>query len=416
MAAQYVSTANSIMVNHENIVKMFRLIDRSVSAVGARFLHSPKSQSGDDGLLRGEPFEPDPGIQNMPASVKKLCDDISVAQETYFIGVSPFIVAYRMLMTNIRGSMDAAHIDAEANIRAAYFEFIGERGIVSTIDRCVDALLIIIRMSLDQTNDKTRLHYGSDEYVTFSDLDLELKRSNRTTLGVEYMLSGDCECGGEFVMYAESNERKCSSCGMTASMADDHIDDQNMYAKDIQKTKQNRHHPLHHCKIWISRIQASVGPDVPDSVYIQLKTCFVRDNVNLRNMSCTTLRKYLKEKKLTAYNNYVPFIRKVMCGISPPQLTNSELERLYETFSRVAKVLHDMRPDNNINYYPVFIFKILDEQLPLSTRKIKIMECIHLQSEDTIKEIDNLYAQICARMGRTDRPKPINWGEYKKFL
>lgn len=388
--ATHGSHANSIMINHEHVIKMFRLIDRSIAAINVS-----------DGLAS--------------ASVRKLCDDAAAAQEIYFIGVSPFIVAYRMLATDIRGSADAAHIGAEASIRAAYFEFIGERGIMSTIDRCVDTLIVIIRLTMEKSAGQPNEPRASN-FVELSGLDTELKRSNRPTIAVEYVLSGDCECGGEFVMYAESNERKCSSCGMTASMADEHLEDQNMYAKDVQKTKQNRHHPLHHCKIWISRIQAWVGPDVPDSVYVQLKTCFTRDNVNLRNMSCSKLRKYLKEKKLTAYNNYVPFIRKVMCGISPPQLTNLELERLYETFARVAKVLHDMRPDNNINYYPVFIFKILDEQLPLSTRKVQIMECIHLQSEDTIKEIDNLYAQICARMGRTDKPRPINWGEYKKFL
>lgn len=372
------------MISHENIVKMFRLIDKSI----AHFSDSELTTA-------------------MSPIVRKLCEDAAAAQEAYFIGVSPFIVAYRMLAVTDRGSTNPSHVEADANIRAAYFEFIGERGITGTIDRCVDALTTIIRGALNSSD-------ASDSQL--SDLDSELKRSQRIVLGVEYVLSGDCECGGEFVMYTESNERKCSSCGMTASMIDEHFEDQNMYAKEIQKTKQNRHHPLHHCKIWVSRIQAWVGPDIPDSVYVALKTCFTRDNVNLRNMSCSKIRKYLKEKKLTSYNNYVPFIRKVMCGIAPPQLTNLELERLYETFARVAKVLQDMRPDNNINYYPVFIFKILDEQLPLSTRKVQIMECIHLQSEDTIKEIDNLYAQICERMGRTDKPRPINWGEYKKFL
>lgn len=380
------------MTSHENIIKMFRLIDKSIAHIRTDYAKTLRDESE----------------MCNHYTVRKLCEDSAAVQESYFIGVSPYIVAHRMLATNARGSIDAANVEAETNIRTAYFEFIGERGITSTIDRCVDALTVIIRTALNIKN--------TTPDSQLSDLDSELKRSQRTVLGVEYALSGDCECGGEFVMYAESNERKCSSCGMTASMADDHFEDQNMYSKEIQKTKQNRHHPLHHCKIWISRIQAWVGPDVPDSVYVQLKTCFTRDNVNLRNMSCSKIRRYLKEKKLTAYNNYVPFIRKVMCGIAPPQLTTGELERLYEIFARVAKILQDMRPDNNINYYPVFIFKILDEQLPLSTRKVQIMECIHLQSEDTIKEIDNLYAQICVRMGRTDKPRPINWGEYKKFL
>lgn len=397
--------ANSIVINHEHIIKMFRLIDSSIAAIRAGIPCSPggSRQNNEDASPTG--------LRGQSAAIKKICDDAAAAQETYFIGVSPFIVAHRMLTTNIRGSVDTAHMEAESNIRAAYFEFIGERGIASIIDRCIDALSAIITANIN-SGAKSK----SDNYAELSDLDTELRRVNRIPARVECVLGGDCECGGEFVMYAESNERKCSSCGMAASIIDDHVEDQNMYSKEIQKTKQNRHHPIHHCKLWISRIQATAPVNIPDTVYAQLKTCFTRDNVNLRNMSCGKLRKYLKEKKLTTYNNYVPFIRKNMCGISPPELTTAELEQFYEMFARVAKILHDIRPDNNINYYPGFIFKILDEQLPLSTRKVQIMECIHLQSEDTIKEIDNLYAQICARMGRTDRPRPINWGEYKKFL
>jgi hypothetical protein len=82
----------------------------------------------------------------------------------------------------------------------------------------------------------------------------------------------------------------------------------------------------------------------------------------------------------------------------------------------VAKALHEMRPDNNINYYPGFIFKILDEILANGQRKVQILECIHLQSKKTVIEIDCLYEQACARMGRTEKPKPINWYEYKKLL
>jgi hypothetical protein len=306
--------------------------------------------------------------------------------------------------------LDKNQKQKEDAIRIAYIEFIGEKNVIGIIDRCIDAIIILLKCSgavLDAEADRE-----------LKDISSAIEKSSefRVTINIESVTTGDCECGGEFVLYAESNERKCSSCGMTATIYDTIMDDMNIYSQDVQKAKQNRHHPIQHCKTWVGRIQAWVGPNVPDLVYTQLRVCFTRDSAILKNMTCRRIRKYLKEKKLTAYNNFVPFIRKVLTGISPPQLTQPELTQLYETFSNVAKILQDMRPNNNINYYPVFIFKILDEQLPLGTRKVQIMECIHLQNENTVKVIDNLYAQICARMGRTDKPKAINWGEYKKLL
>lgn len=394
---------NSIMTNHDHILQMFRLIDRSIATVHA-----------DD-------------ASQTTKIIEKLVSDAHSAKETYHLGVSPYIVAYRLLnrTDQIRAVVDPTlsrvshpehddarrvHTQAEDAIRVAYTEFIGERGIISMIDRCVETITMLLRCAAPMQE------AGSIDELKALGVALERSDQFKVTLVIESTSTGDCDCGGEFVMYAESNERKCNTCGMTASIYDSAIDDANIYAAEIQKTKQNRHHPIQHCKVWVGRIQAWVGPNVPDSVYDQLRVCFTRDNTNLKNITCRRIRKYLKEKKLTTFNNFVPFIRKVLTGISPPQLTTAELNRLYETFTQVAKILQDMRPDNNINYYPVFIFKILDEQLPLGARKVQIMECIHLQSENTVKVIDNLYAQICARMGRTDKPRPINWGEYKKLL
>lgn len=405
---------------------MFKLIDRSIATVGCTDVASDMTVQTDSRPHDSQVAAVTPSSTALQTAkiIKKLIDDAHSMRETYYVGVSPYIVAYRLLnqtdqvpividpTIQTQAPIDDArrtHTQAEDAIRVAYTEFIGEKGIISMIDRCVETITMLLRCTTICSID------GVDE---LKELGVALERSDqfKVTQTIESMSTGDCDCGGEFVMYAESNERKCNTCGMTATIYDSAIDDANLYAQEVQKTKQNRHHPIQHCKVWVGRIQAWVGPNVPDSVYDQLRVCFTRDSTNLKNITCRRIRKYLKEKKLTAFNNFVPFIRKVLTGISPPQLTTPELNKLYETFTQVAKILQDMRPDNNINYYPVFIFKILDEQLPLGARKVQIMECIHLQSENTVKVIDNLYAQICARMGRLDKPRSINWGEYKKLL
>lgn len=403
MTVDAVFATNSIMTSHSNILEMLKLIDRSITAVKAETKDTDQKQ--------------DASAMQTAKMLEKLISDAHIARETYFVGVSTYIVAHRLLSKKDTSTGDTgecarddptkAHSQAEDAIRVAYVEFISEKNVTGMIDRCIETIMVLLRC--------TAATLDAEESREISSA-LEKSDRYKVTIGIECASTGDCTCGGEFVMYSESNERKCSACGMTATIWDNAVDDINIFAQEAQKAKQNRHHPIQHCKTWVGRIQAWVGPNVPDSVYTSLRLCFTRDNAILKNITCRCIRKYLKEKKLTAYNNYVPFIRKILTGISPPQLTQPELVRLYETFNQVAKMLMDMRPDNNINYYPVFIFKILDEQLPLGSRKVQIMECIHLQSENTVKVIDNLYSQICARMGRTEKPRSINWGEYKKLL
>lgn len=380
---------------------MFKLIDRSIIAmtIETKTLSDQK-----------ESEIPARRVQ-LAKMLQKLNEDAHSAREMYFIGVSTYIVAHRLLIRDSSSCPLADFREQEDSIRAAYIEFVGEKNVIGMIDRCIETVTLMLRtfsIELDSNHERELKEIASA---------LEKVDRFKVPIKVECVTSGDCECGGEFVMYAESNERKCNTCGMTAAIWDSAVDDVNIYAQESYKAKQNRHHPIQHCKTWVSRIQAWPGQTIPESVFAQLRLCLMRDNLmNLKNISCRSIRKYLKDKKLSSYNNYVPLIRKELTGIAPPQLTQAELTRLYETFTHVSKILLDMRPDNNINYYPVFIFKILDEQLPLGSRKVQIMECIHLQSENTVKVIDNLYAQVCARMGRVDRPRPINWGEYKKLL
>lgn len=394
-------TTNSITANHENILEMFKLIDRSIDAMTAEM----QTLAGQNNVGTAA------YVAQITKMLQKLNEDVSSVRKTYFVGVSTYIVAHGLLMCDAKSSSASELREQEDSIRAAYIEFIGEKNVIGTIDRCIETVTSMLRafsVKLDSEHERELKEITSA---------LENADRLKVTLAVERVTSGDCECGGEFVMYAESNERKCNTCGMTATIWDSAVDDMNIYSQELHKAKQNRHHPIQHCKTWVARIQAWHVPNIPESVFTDLRLCLARDNAtNLKNISCKRIRKYLKDEKLTAYNNYVPLIRKKLTGIAPPQLTQDELTRLYETFTQVSKILLDMRPDNNINYYPVFIFKILDEQLPLGSRKVQIMECIHLQSENTVKVIDNLYAQVCARMGRTDKPRPINWGEYKKLL
>lgn len=231
---------------------------------------------------------------------------------------------------------------------------------------------------------------------------------------VEQNKMGECACGGRLISFVDSSERKCGACGATAAESGVLFDDVLVYSTEGPKPKQGRHYPSQHCKLWISRIQAWFAVEIPEAMAEQLRACCRRDGINTRKIACEKLREYFKECDMTKFNNHVPFVRKALFGIAPPDLTPDELDELYGLFNAVVEVLKVIRPDHNITYYPYIIYKILDAILAPGLRKAQILECIHLQSDKTMREVDSIWAQVCARVGL--RPKPTNKHEHELLL
>jgi hypothetical protein len=224
-----------------------------------------------------------------------------------------------------------------------------------------------------------------------------------------------CKCDNLITISSDELEYICDKCGITTIVFGSYSDDSNSSVIYLNKPKYPRHHPNKHCKLWIGRIQASNGPDINSDIFNKIHECIKRDNVNIKKIKCNQMRLYLKESKLTKYNNFVPYIRKIITGISPPQLRVDELCELYFLFNKIAAVLKNICPDRNISYYPFFIYKILDFLLPNGIRKSRILECIHLQSVNTINVVDDLYQQACNEISDITY-KPTNKREHILLL
>ena len=87
----------------------------------------------------------------------------------------------------------------------------------------------------------------------------------------------------------------------------------------------------------------------------------------------------------------------MITGIVPPQLTQRELRKLYNLFDKSVSGFNIIKPitKSNTMYYPYIIYKILEIIISDSSRKRKILECIHLQSRDTLIANDTLWEKIC---------------------
>jgi hypothetical protein len=314
-------------------------------------------------------------------------EDTLTIRRRYLIGVSPYIAAFHM---------------GDPGAHGAYQGYIAQRNTIGAIYSCIGCIEeMVAASSAPSATGLPPIIARKDEFQ----LPLTVRRNT----------PGECTCGGRFAAFVDSCERKCGTCGMTATDFGAIFDDVQMYSADGQKPKQGRHYPSQHCKLWITRIQAHAGVEISEAVQARLRACCKRDGINMKKMACEQLRQYFKECGLTKLNNYVPYCRKVLTGIAPPELTCDELDDLYGWFNKIVEVLKSIRNDHNITYYPYIIYKILDHILPFGLRKAQILECIHLQSDKTMREVDEIWMQICSQIPGL-KPKATNKHEYELML
>jgi hypothetical protein len=228
----------------------------------------------------------------------------------------------------------------------------------------------------------------------------KFKRSKISTSMSEIKYDA-CVCGTKMKIFPNTSELVCPTCGKVLILYGTVFEDTQFYNQEGQRSKHGCYDPSRHCKFWVHRIQAKENADIPKTCIDQLIYCIKRDGIlDCRRLLCSQLRLYLKETHNTDYNDHIPLIRKIITGIVPPQLTHDELRQLYNLFDKSVNAFDAVKPEDKSNtmYYPYIIYKILDLVISNGMRKKRILECIHLQSRDTLISNDNLWECICATL------------------
>lgn len=197
-----------------------------------------------------------------------------------------------------------------------------------------------------------------------------------------------------------TSELVCHNCGTIQKLYGEVFADEQFYYQEGQRNKHGKYDPTKHCKFWIERIQAKENVSIPDEVINQIKRCMRRDNMYVDTLTCETIRGYLKQLKLTTYNNNVPLIRKLITRKEIPEFTERELKLIYKYFSIVIDVFSKIKSEDKSNcpYHPYFIYKIVEQIIYKPediNRKKEILSSIHLQSRETINDNDKTWFEIC---------------------
>ncbi len=221
------------------------------------------------------------------------------------------------------------------------------------------------------------------------------------------------------------NELRCEVCSRVVQDAEAYYEDLN---DDKNKTK---YESSKHCKDWLLQIQAK---NIFNTKNLELDKIKIENNLRKKKLlvetkngfmfiPCIKIRETLKDLKLAIYNNHIPYIRKLITGYIPEQLTSREEEKIVYIFEECEKAYDIINKKNqtknnknpNTPYYPYFIYKILEILLPAGNRLNSLLECIHIQSDNTLFNHDNNWKQICeivpflnGKFVQTDKYKQYN--------
>lgn len=271
-----------------------------------------------------------------------------------------------------------------------YKKFIKEGNFVPNMNRIIDA----IKEKIEKvTNDESlkKIYLLLDK---FNESSIKYK--------VNEFIYDICSCYNKMIIDSNINKLVCSKCGYTKEIYDVVHEDENI--NEVQKNKYSVYDSSRHCKSWVDRIQAREAVDIPECLIKKLKNFIKRDNIkNIEKISCLQIRDYLRESKFSKYNENVPLIKKIITGVTPPQLTDYEIQLIHVYFDKVINIFDEIKPPTKTNcpYHPYFIYKIIQQIMNKEnerSRRNKILSYIHLQSRETLINNDKIFREICKKI------------------
>lgn len=331
----------------------------------------------------------------------------------------------------------------ETNLYTSYNTFVMSENILDKMDHIMNKINDIVKVfhktkafrdfissptqvdSLDDLAYKLMMLSDVENTKSYTDFFTVFQRyldeydQNKLVLTIKKDITNICSCGGLMTILPDTSELRCEECGMMITLEGTVFEDSQFYTQQGQCTKHKKYDAKRHCKKWLDQIQAKENKSFPqeliDALNARARMYYMR-NGKLRSMSrmkCSQIREWLKDEGETDYNPHAPLLRKMITSengnaVIPPQLKYDEEQRILVLFSqamdvydqimeeKLTLVTNNRRP--NKPYYPYVLFKILHIVLKNNVRLNGLIECIHLQSDGTLKNHDTIWRKICDEM------------------
>ena len=274
---------------------------------------------------------------------------------------------------------------------------------------------------------------------------------------INYSICSNCSI--EMIVDSGRSELQCATCGAIRELIGTVFEDSQFYSQEGQKAKSGTFNPNRHLQFWWQHIQAKEPEEEigdrsdPQNLYGEklierLRAIIVRDRHILQLLTVNDIRMMLQELGKTNLNKNVPLILYKLTGVGPPDITDLIAVRTENLFSKALEMsevvrqrsrtegnpsvpeflgMNDMFESGsemgvsslkirvNRNYYPYYIYKILDQIIPEDDfEQRRILFYIYIQSQDTVEADDDNWELICREIPElkyipTDRTKALQY-------
>ena len=284
----------------------------------------------------------------------------------------------------ILGKYYIASKDEVQELNESYIKFVTRENIESNLNILFDELVV---MEKEKNTKSDKFNKLVHEYDT--------KIDDNDNLIIHHKF--DVCCDEKMIINTQTSELRCLVCQHTKVLYGAVFEE---YVDNNQRSKFGTYNPSRHCKFWVERIQARENNNIPDDVKERIIECTKRDKIFKQmktKLNCEKIRSYLKELKLTKYNNHIALIRKEITGVVPYQLTHSESQELSYYFDLAINIFEKIKPSNVYNhfYYPHLLYKLILMLYKKHPEKLTLLESIHIQSHGTSMKNDRYFKQIC---------------------
>ena len=215
---------------------------------------------------------------------------------------------------------------------------------------------------------------------------------------------------------------RCSNCNMCLELHQGEL--VCPYCSIIQSALGGRtcstYNPDRHYRLWIEHILGLEDLNEVTDAHMALVTREIAKlGIPVQMVTVPDIRKVLLANKLTKLNKNVSTILTRLTGIAPPTLSEEVKLKCGQYFMRSIRI-HERSAEyarRNHNYYPFYIYKILDCLIPesdLETRRILFY--IFLQSPLTLRSNDEDWKIVCKHIPElTFRSTDYSWSVTSRY-
>jgi len=224
----------------------------------------------------------------------------------------------------------------------------------------------------------------------------------------EIMRCKNPNCGELMVINQSTNEFECV-CGIVKNLEGSSYEEISYIDGQPSASHKTNYIKHGHTLKWLMQSQARENFDFPDgtnkdiNLVSEVKKRFLVESIyDIRQVNCVTIRKCLKDLGLTEFNTHIPLLIKACTGKMPFQLTQPEFDQIIKDAIQILEIIEEI-DDGNSPYHPYLLMKIVEQRLPERSRlekyrKANIMLYFHIQTENTLKEKDLLWKNVCEYM------------------